>query len=312
MHKIHLRRNLLASLVLGILAVLAGGGGLFAGTELQVQQAAQPQQDEEKNSLDLFSYDGVYTFRSDFKNEPRLGEGDSLYNDFSYDHRFLITGKWYFRTGFEYERYDFGGTDNGLPDHLQALYGHLAIEYVVKDHAGAGLELDPGIYFQNRITSDAFDIPWKIFVSFPLKKDKIFGVIGLGGALYQDPIIAPGGGLIWLFTDSLRLEGVFPKPALVYNLNDDWQFRIAANLAYESFRTDDVFTPLHKLREHNAVVQYHETRAGLQVSYSGIKHLKITAAAGCTIVRDFDFFRVGVSERTDPAPYVQLSADLRF
>ncbi len=287
MYYIHVRRNLLASLVSGILAVLAGGGGLFAGTEPQVQQAAQPQQDEEKNSLDLFSYDGVYTFRSDFKNEPRLGEGDSLYNDFSYDHRFLITGKWYFRTGFEYERYDF-------------------------DHAGAGLELDPGIYFQNRITSDAFDIPWKIFVSFPLKKDKIFGVIGLGGALYQDPIIAPGGGLIWLFTDSLRLEGVFPKPALVYNLNDDWQFRIAANLAYESFRTDDVFTPLHKLREHNAVVQYHETRAGLQVSYSGIKHLKITAAAGCTIVRDFDFFRVGVSERTDPAPYVQLSADLRF
>src|SRR6266480_4052560 len=86
----------------------------------------------------------------------------------------------------------------------------------------------------------------------------------------------------------------------------------AAQPAYESFRTDDVFTPLHKLREHNAVVQYHETRAGLQVSYSGIKHLKITAAAGCTIVRDFDFFRVGVSERTDPAPYVQLSADLRF
>src|SRR5882724_8864076 len=66
MYYIHVRRNLLASLVSGILAVLAGGGGLFAGTEPQVQQAAQPQQDEEKNSLDLFSYDGVYTFRSDF------------------------------------------------------------------------------------------------------------------------------------------------------------------------------------------------------------------------------------------------------
>ena len=26
---------------------------------------------------------------------------------------------------------------------------------------------------------------------------------------------------------------------------------------------------LHKLREHDAVVQYHEYRAGLQVSYSG-------------------------------------------
>lgn len=308
MHKIHLRRNSLAPFVSGILAVLAGAS-VFAGTEAEMQQVAKP---EQENSLNLVYFESIYTLRSDFHNEPRLGEGDSFYTDFSYDHRFLITGKWYFRTGFEYERYDFGGTDNGLPDHLQAVYGHLGIEYVLRDHAGAALELDPGVYFQNRITSDAFDIPWKLFVSFPLKKDKIFGIIGVGGALYQDPIIAPGGGLIWLFTDNLRLEGVFPKPALVYNLNDDWQFRIAANLVYESFRTDNVVTPLHKLREHNAVVQYNEDRVGLQASYSGIKPFKITAAAGYTFIRDFDFFRVGVRAKTEPAPYFQLSVDARF
>lgn len=308
MYNVPLRQILLGSVISGILWV-AAGATVFAGTEPAVQQIAQP---VDENSHDIFSVESVYTLRSDFKDESRLGEGDSFYNDFSYDHRFLISGKWYFRTGFEYERYDFGGTDNGLPDHLQAIYGHLAIEYVVKDHAGAGLELDPGVYFQNRITGDAFDIPWKLFVSFPLKKDKIFGVIGLGGALYQDPIIAPGGGLIWLFSDKLRLEGVFPKPALVYDLNDDWQFRIAGNLVYESFRTDDVFTPLHKLREHNAVVQYNEDRAGLQVKYSGLKPFKITASAGYTFIRDFDFFRVGVRAKTEPAPYFQLSAEAKF
>jgi hypothetical protein len=288
---------------------MAGIGAVLAGTETEVQPAATP---ERENSLDLFTYDSVYTFYSDFKTDSRMGDGDSLYNDFSYDHRFLVTGKWYFRLGFEYERFDFGNGDNGLPDHLQALYGHIAYEYVVKDHAGAGIEIDPGFYFQDHIGRNSFDIPWKIFVSFPLKKDKVFGVVGLGGGLNQDPIVAPGGGIIWLINDKLRLEGVFPKPALVYDLNDDWQFRIAGNLYYESFRTDDVFTPLHKLREHNAVVQYNEDRAGIQISYSGIKHFKITAAAGCTFKRDFDFFRVGVSERTDPAPYVQLTVDAKF
>jgi len=306
------RKLSLASVIfaLGVLA-FAGTAVLFAGTEPAMQQPAATPTPERENSLDLFSYDLVYTLKSDFKTDSRMGDGDSLYNDFAYDHRFLITGKWYFRLGFEYERFDFGGSDNGLPRHLQATYGHLAFEYVVKDHAGAGIELDPGFYFQDHIRG-SFDIPWKIFVSFPLKKDKIFGVVGLGGGLNQDPIVAPGGGLIWLINDKLRLEGVFPKPALVYDLNDDWQIRIAGNLYYESFRTDDVFTPLHKLREHNAVVQYNEDRAGFQVSYSGIKHFKITAAAGCTFKRDFDFFRVGVSERTDPAPYFQLSADARF
>ena len=111
----------------------------------------------------------------------------------------------------EYDCYDFDGTDNGLPDHLQAAYGHIAVEYVVKDFPGVGIELDPGVYFQDQVSGDAFDIPGKAFVSFPLKKDKIFAVVALGWGLYQDPPVAPGGGIIWLFSDNFRLQAVFPK-----------------------------------------------------------------------------------------------------
>jgi len=294
---------LVASLFLGASASVMAGTATF-----EAQPGPTP---EDENSRDLFSYETTYTFRSDFK-ESKLGNGDSLYDDFSYDHRFLITGKWYFRTGVEYERYDFGGTDNGLPDHLQAAYAHLALEYVVKDYAGASIEIDPGVYFQDNVTGDAFDIPWKIFVTFPLKKDKIFAVVALGGGIYQDPVVAPGGGIIWLISDKLRLQGVFPRPALVYQPNDDWEFRITGELNYTSFRTDDVITTERKLQLHNAVVQYSEDRAGAQVAYSGFKPLKIIAGAGVTITRDFDFFRANQSKRTDPAPYVRIAAEAKF
>src|SRR5207244_2179513 len=136
-----------------------------------------------------------------------------------------------------------------------------------------------------------FDIPWKIWVSFPLVKDKIYGVIGVGGALYQDPIVAPGGGIIWLFNDKWRLEGVVPKPALVYTPSDDWELRLLANLLYGDFRTDDVVTPDRKLRLHNAIVQYSEIQMGVQVSYSGFKHFEIIAGTGYTFQREFDFYR---------------------
>ena len=217
--------------------ILASATSTLAGPPTFEAQPSPTPSDE--NSRDLFSYETTYTFGSDFK-ESKLGDGDSLYNDFSYDHRFLITGKWYFRAGVEYERYDFGGTDNGLPDHLQAASGHLAVEYVVKDFPGISIELDPGVYFQNNVSSDAFDIPGKAFVTFPLKKDKIFAVVALGWGIYQDPPVAPGGGIIWLFSDKLRLQAVFPKPALVYQPNDDWEFRIMGELNFTSFRTDDV------------------------------------------------------------------------
>src|SRR2546426_837708 len=196
--------------------------------------------------------------------------------------------------------------------------------------AGTGLELQPGpspseenknsteifnyetVYTENHANGDAFDIPWKVWVTFPLKKDKIFAVIGAGGAINSNPIVAPGGGIIWLFTDHLRLEGVFPKPALVYNPNDDWEFRLAGNLFYESYRTDDVITPARKLQVHNAVVQYSEDRVGVQATYSHFKPLDITLDVGCTFRRDFDFFRAEARVKTDPAPYVRLALEAKF
>ena len=288
---------------------IAGIGGVFAGPEPVIQQAAKP---EDENSHDLFSYETTYTFESDFE-ESKLGHGDSLYDNFSYDHRFLITGNWYVRAGVEYERYDFGGIENnGLPSHLQGLYGHLALEYVVKDHAGAAIEVEPGIYFQDHISWNAFDVPGRAYVSFPLKKDKIFATVGFGWGQFQDPVVAPGGGITWLINDKLRLQAVFPKPALVYQPNDDWDIRAIGELNFLGARTDEVHTTERKLQLDDALVQYSEYRAGVQVGYSGFKPFKIIAGAGATIQRNFDFFRANQSKRTDPAPYVRIAAEAKF
>ena len=297
-------RNLAILLAFGTASALAGPANVI------LQPSPTP---ADENHRDLFDYEIDYTGNSSFRDDHgKFGNGDSLYNDFSYAHRFLITGKWFFRAGVEYERFDFDGTNNGLPDHLQTVHANLAIEYTVHDHAGAGIEIDPGVYFQNDLHGNDFDIPWKAFVSFPLKKDKIFGVIGVGGALNSNPVVAPGGGLIWLFTDHLRLEGVFPKPALVYSPNDDWEFRIFGNLFYESFRTDDVITPERKLQVHNAWVQYSEDRAGIQVRYSGFKPLEFRLGGGVTVQREFDFFRAEAAAKTNPAPFVNFEIAAKF
>src|SRR5437870_570557 len=98
-------RLLIATLFLGMAA------SAFAGAATEAKSPVKP---EEKNSLDLFSAEETYTLRSDFR-DHRFGSGDSLYGDYSLDHRFPVTGNWYFRLGAEYERFDFGGSNNGLP-----------------------------------------------------------------------------------------------------------------------------------------------------------------------------------------------------
>jgi hypothetical protein len=66
------------------------------------------------------------------------------------------------------------------------------------------------------------------------------------------------------------------------------------------------------LQLHNAIVQYQEDRAGVQVAYSGFKPFKIIAGAGVTIRREFDFFRANQSKRMDPAPYVRIAMEAKF
>ena len=70
-------------------SLLLGAASAIAGTAtFEAQPGPTP---EEETSRDLFSSETTFTFRSDFK-ESKLGHVDSLFNDFSYDHRFLITG----------------------------------------------------------------------------------------------------------------------------------------------------------------------------------------------------------------------------
>src|ERR1700756_5838444 len=108
---------------------------LFLGTATSVLAGVEPVPQPpptpaEGNHLNLFDYEMDYTFSSDYYNvNHNFGHGDSLYNDISFAHRFLVTGNWYFRAGVEYERFDFNGTDNGLPDHLQTVPALMAPEY---------------------------------------------------------------------------------------------------------------------------------------------------------------------------------------
>src|SRR5215470_9742083 len=176
-------RSLAILLTFGVVSAAAGPADVI------LQPSPTPADETHRN---LFSYETTYTFDSDFK-ESKLGDGSSLYDDFSYDHRFLISGKVFFRLGVEYERYDFGGTNNGLPDHLQGLYGHVAVEYVVKDYPGAAIELEPGVYFQDHIRGNTSHVPRSGFFCFSLRKDKVLPTIVIGWAQFQDPGVAHDG-----------------------------------------------------------------------------------------------------------------------
>ncbi len=69
---------------------LAAGVSAIAGPPTYEAQPSPTPADE--NHRELFDYELDYTGGSSFYDDHgKFGHGDSLYNDFSYAHRFLIT-----------------------------------------------------------------------------------------------------------------------------------------------------------------------------------------------------------------------------
>jgi len=287
------------------LIVACSSVALSAGELKQVEKPA------EKTALDLLSYECDYGLKSGFKEKGgRLGGQDMLYNNFSYGHRFLISGQWYFRAGVKYERYDFGGGSIApVPSKLQGAAGVLAIEYVEQNFAGAALELYPGAYFEDRIHgSSSFDIPWDLFSAFTLRDKKLYGIVGLSGGLNNSVPVVPIVGVIWLVSDKTRAEIIFPKSSLIYNPNDDWELRMVAELTGGAYRTGENADP----DLNNAVVQYYDERASVQATYSGFKPFQITLGAGYIFQRTFDYFRLHESFNTGGTPFFRLGIGAQF
>lgn len=297
-----------------LLIVEATSCRLFAGEpQVETNGAASPVvQTAEKTSRDLFSYEAIFTGASDFKHSS-FGSQDVLHNDFSYSHRFEISGPVFFRAGVEYERYDFGTSRAPVPNMLQRACATFALEYIVEDTAGAAIEVQPGAYYENDINANTIDIPWDAYVTIPLFKN-VYGVIGAAGAqFYQYPVV-PIGGITWLIAQGgkVRLEAVFPKASFVWNQSDDWEFRVLGEIYGGGFRADSDNGSAVSPRLRDAVLEYDEYRLGALVTWSRIKPFDIALGAGYSFQRTFNFHRANDTYELGGAPYCSLSVEADF
>lgn len=303
---------------LAFLATLFFSANAFPGEPAAAQKTAIESGSGVPASIDIFSLQSTYTGGANIRNIRNpfvpfpIGKQDSLYTDIIYGHRIPIKGNWFLRLGAEYQRYDFGGSPSPLPSRLQAAAGQIALEYVVYDNVAVQVEADPGFFFENDISSRNFDVPIHAFTSFIIKKDSVFGVIGFAEGQFFKPTVSPIFGVTWLINDKTRLEGVFPRPSLVYDLNDDWEFRLGAELGGYGFRVDkNGRTPA---THAGSVLMYTYDQAGALVTYKGWKHYELSLGAGYDFQREFDYFRDGPAQKfkAAPAPYVRIGIEAKF
>jgi opacity protein-like surface antigen len=263
-------------------------------------------------SRDLFDLESSYVFESDLHRGGSFGDQYAAWNSFEYGHRFLLNGNLYLHLGISYNRFDFGSTGAPVPDHLQGVSGTIAFEYMHGNDIGAFLQVQPGFYTENDFGSSSFDAPITLGRIFVLQADKLYAFVGANAAFLRGryPVI-PIAGLIWLPNERLRFLAILPEPRIIYSLGNKWDIWVGGQLTGGSFRTDrdDSIVP-HKLS--NAQVDYSDYRVGAGLIYSPCDAIMMDLGTGYSLQRKFDFYRAGMTFKTDPAPYFRLEFKAKF
>ena len=212
----------------------------------------------------------------------------------------FASGPWYFGWGAQSRIFAFGG-GSALPiKRLQEVSGQLTLEYFIKAEPVAFLGLKPGFYFENHLSGASFDSPIEAETGIPIAAH-LAGVIGGSyGRFYHHPI--PIIGLIWTLNPQVRLEAVFPEPALVITASKNLEVRLAGELLGDGFKTDP--------GPNSTRVEYYAYRVGAKISYQASPGLKVSAALGAEVEREFDFYQVHRRYHGRPAPYFELSLEL--
>jgi hypothetical protein len=259
-----------------------------------------------------------YGFHQDLKRGS--GNLEVEHNNFEFDERIPIgflpvpkqpCGQWFLRLGADYERFDFSiHNETRLPDTLQSAAGVVALEYLVGDKTAFMIEARPGVYFQQKVNSGAFDVPTNIVAVLPFfNSDKLYVVGGVTvSGLSRYPVL-PIGGILWHIADKWDLRAYLPDPRLVYEVSDNLELYTGAELAGGAYRVDN--RQVDPVKLSGAVLTYDEIRTGAGVTWK-LKPLTVEFAAGYTVQSEFDYSRAGASFDTHPAPYVRLTARLDF
>jgi hypothetical protein len=219
--------------------------------------------------------------------------------------RFRLWDTWYARFGFDLERFEFFKTVDVFPESLNSIAAVAALEYWHGEDVGFYLELSPGVYFSEKITANAFDIPIVLGTGYKIT-DHCFLGFGITAGLLREIPVLPVGGLIWNVSDKLSIRAIFPQPKITYDLSKTLEFFIGGEEIGGGYRTGS--SKDH--RTNKAVLDYSDLHAGGGFSYAPKKGVSFELSAGWSFRRDLDYFHAGPDVQSRGAPYVKADVSI--
>ena len=255
-----------------------------------------------------FNAEGTYVGGSDVERGPRKAVRD--FDEIDSDIRLVLTPRTKFgvlRLGAEWERFSFGFPQNAaLPNTLQSFSAVFGIDMQFSDSIIVRAETQPGVYNSGlgHLFWDDFNMPFVIGGTYIFSPDLQL-ILGVSVDVERKYPVLPAAGVRWRIAPQWLLDGVLPKPRLVYELNRGVSLYAGATIRESTFRVDDEFGVSHGIpRLNHAVITYSEIRTGAGFDWKISPTITFTGEAGYQPYREFDFYRAEVRYHHDGgAPY---------
>jgi hypothetical protein len=207
----------------------------------------------------------------------------------------LIAPSFYLGVGLRAENYYFSEAVSTL-HRLQDYAAVLSVEYFSGEENAAALTLRPGWYFGGRPRATAWDVPVELTAGLPISSN-LDGVLGFSNSRFYHHAL-PILGFVFKVTPRLRVEAVYPEPALVFIINPKTTLRIGGELTGAGFLAD--------AGARSTVVEYASYRLGVELSGEWRRGIDYAVGTGYEAERSFDFFRSLGRLHGHGAAYIRL------
>lgn len=253
-----------------------------------------------------------YVGPNDIHHPENGGRPHAIYGSMEYVHQHPVATGVLLRTGFAWNRIDFGGTDAPMPGCLQSIAAVIGTDVLLSEKFGFRIEVRPGAYSDfEQVGWDDVDARAIVAAEYRYTPNiRLIGGVRFTG-MGEYPVL-PIAGASFRFTEKFSLDLIYPDLKFEYRPSDCWEWNIGISFASGSYRTHLGGIGDDDAELRNAVVNYFESRPTLGVVYRGFGHMDLFANAGVAMGRKFDYFRAGREVVIGGAPFIEIGFRGRF
>jgi hypothetical protein len=218
--------------------------------------------------------------------------------------------------GVGYHRIDFGNPQGGsaLPQSLQAITPDIGLRYRYSPDWSLFGRFNPEIEAVNdwndsaylRLTG-AMGATWSPNPNL----DLTFGLVINPGV--ADIPVMPLAAVRWHFANAWTLSLGFPKTAVEYQINKQWNVWAGPSFEGGLYKTGSNYgNSFGRPDLDNQRLQYQEIRVGIGSEYRLTSSIGLEGQVGSSVYREFDFKNTAYRVQVQPAPYAELGLKFHF